>query len=102
MRERLRDAALDRVDGRRRRVARIDAAEHDQPVAVGLQDRRIVVAARELDGEARDARLHQPVEQLRIGVVVLQRGAARIAVAEVHDASARVTPSRQRSSARAP
>src|SRR5262245_35171638 len=85
MLERLRDPSLDCIDRRRRRVAGIDAAEYEQAVAIRLEDRRIVAAARKLDGESRDARLHQPVEQLRIGVLVLKRGAARVAVAQVND-----------------
>ncbi len=65
------DAPLNGIHTRRRTVPRVDAAEHDQPVAIGLEDRRIVRAAREFHGEARDLRLHQAVEQLGIGVSVL-------------------------------
>src|SRR5262245_34077425 len=84
MLERACDLALDAVERRHRRVAGIDAAEHEKLVAIGLEDRGVVVAARELDGEAGNPGLHQASEQLRISVMMLQLGTAGIAVAEMH------------------
>src|SRR5262249_10877430 len=57
------DSALHRIEAWRGRVARIDAAEHEEPVAAGPEDRGIVVAPGKLDGETADARLHQLLEQ---------------------------------------
>ena len=79
------DPALDRIGRGRRRIARIDAAEHDDAVAAQFQHLRIEGAAAEFHGEAADARLHQQRQQVFVFVLVLPLAAAGIAVTQMHD-----------------
>src|SRR5262245_47433923 len=79
------DTPLDRVHRWCRAVARVDAAEHHDPVAARREHLRIELAAAELHREAADARLHQLRQYTRVLVLVLRRAAeARITVAEMH------------------
>src|SRR6202790_3699259 len=84
MLERMAHPRLDGSHARGRRAARIDASEYDEPVTADLEDGGIEVAARELDRQAADAGRQQRLEQFRIGELVLQRQAARIAEAQMN------------------
>ena len=79
MRNRPRDPALDRIETWRRGISRVDAAEHDEPVATGDEDSGVIVAASEFHGESGNAGLHQPIEQRHFDEAEIEYAGKRFA-----------------------
>src|SRR5262249_5661375 len=78
------NAALHGVYGWSRAIARVDAAEHHDPIATGLETLGAELTAAEFHGEPANSCLHQFRQHPAVFVFMLGRSTeARIAVAEM-------------------